>query len=178
MKTPKRPKKRPARPGRKAAPATSARGAAAARPKPKPKPRKRAARAGAVRREAVVFSELVFLRAGAKPPFPNNEGDYEIADIVVPGGREPPGLERELTCPGRVVIYASAARFVAACDGTFPSIAVARARAFKAAAKVTCPKDCERQVDEIWHGWDCSPEGAKFYDIAAVEVAVTCKVVT
>jgi len=124
----------------------------------------------------VRFSELALLKAGAKPPFPNNEGDYADPDIVVPGGREPADLARELPCPGSVVIYASAARFVDACDGSFPSIAVARARALKAATKVTCPDTCTRRVNEIWHGWDCSPEGNRFYDIAAVEVAVICQI--
>lgn len=184
MKKPKKPAGKSAKkPGKTAKPAR--RTGKAAKPAQKPKTLKAKARKRAVAptlAPQIRFSDRALIKRAVKPPFPQSEGDYADPDIVVPGGEEPPGVARELTCPGSVVIYSSWADWVPNCNGLGAGggnnavVAKALANAQKATAKITCPDTCTKRVSEIWRGWDCGPEGAKFLLIGAVELAVICQI--
>jgi hypothetical protein len=184
MKKPKKPAGKSARKPPKAG-KTTGRAGKAARPAQKPKPAKAKAKKRAIAPKArpqIRFSDRALIKRAVQPPFPHSEGDYAEPDIVIPGGDEPPGVERELTCPGSVVIYSSWADWVPNCNGLGAGggnnavVAKALANAQKAAAKITCPGTCTKRVNEIWRGWDCGPEGAKFLLIGAVELAVVCQI--
>lgn len=186
MKKPKKPARKPAKAAKK--PVRTAKPGRAAKPaKPATAPRVAAAKAKKRRTPPkpspqVRFSDAALIKRAAKPPFPHSEGDYADPDIVVPGGEEPADVARELTCPGSVVIYSSWADWAPNCNGLGAGggnnavVAKALTNAQKAAAKITCPDTCTKRVNEIWRGWDCGPEGAKFLLIGAVELAVICQI--
>jgi hypothetical protein len=186
MKKPRKPAAKPAKTARKPAARKPAR-AAGRKPTTAAKrtaaPAKRTRRLAPRKEKALVrFSDAAVIKAGWKPPFPHSDGEYAEPDIVIPGGDEPPGIERELPCPGSVVIYSSWADWVPNCNGLGAGggnnavVAKALANAQKAAAKIKCAEGCTKRVNEIWRGWDCGPEGKKFLLIGAVELAVICQI--
>lgn len=64
----------------------------------------------------ILFTDLQLVKAGVKPPFPNDQGTYEDPDIVIAGGKVPI-LPQNVPCPGSLVIYSSWAEVVPNCNG-------------------------------------------------------------
>lgn len=129
----------------------------------------------------VEFTDEEIVKAKFKPPFQNDEGNYAEPDIVLPGGEVPPGIPRRIACGKQIVIYSSWAQFVAACagfggpnDGNNAAVQTARANGKAVANRILCEKGCDKEVVEIWRGWSCRPEGARFVASAAVELLVRC----
>jgi hypothetical protein len=148
--------------------------------------KKAAARVGRSRQFVPVrFTDADLIRNRIKPPFDDDEGDYEDPGVVIPGGREPANLPAKIDCPGSLVIYSSRAAFVNNCQGykgpagrNNDLVKDALANAQKAAAKINCKDSCTRRVAEIWRGWRCTPDGNKFFAVAAVELKIFCEITT
>lgn len=144
---------------------------------------KRAARKVSRRHKSlpIRFTDAELIEASTKPPFPNDQGSYAEPGIVIPGGREPADMPKEMLCGKGVVIYSSWADWVPNCaafrgpGAGFNAVTqTALANALKAANKIKCLGKCEKIVVELWRGWDCGAEGKGFIAFGAVEVLVRC----
>lgn len=133
--------------------------------------------------QPVLFAEGAVLRAAVKPPFQNDEGNYAEPDVVIAGGEVPDNAPRSIPCGKQLVIYSSWAAFVAPnCkgfggpnDGNNAIVQIALANAMALAKRIECDGDCIKRVFEIWRGWSCRPEQAKFVASGAVEVMILCR---
>jgi hypothetical protein len=94
-------------------------------------------------------------------------------------------LPKELKCGESFVIYIaeptwedSCVGFGGAGDGDNANCVAALKKANAAAAQVTCPTECPKQVTEIWRGWKCDKSAGdkRNWAICAVELEVTCAV--
>ena len=134
------------------------------------------------REQNIKFDENEIILAGEKPPFQNDQGTYEIPDLVISGGRPRGPVPQSLRCPSTYVIYSSALEFVGNCqgfggpnDGNNRVVLKARQTALNVANGIACRGDCERQVDDIWQGWSCGADVPnRFSAFAAVEIKVSC----
>jgi len=152
-------------------------------------PRKREGRGKRVGRvgksrysRVIVFTDRQLLMAGIKPPFPDDQGTYEDPGLVIAGGRVPP-LPQNVDCPGSLVIYSSWAEVVPNCNGFAGPAAgnnavVARAlqNADAVAARIPCADDCQKNVFEIWRGWNCGGNPRPIVATGAVEVKIECTI--
>jgi hypothetical protein len=109
-------------------------------------------------------------------------GTYKPANYH---GHQEGVLPKELKCGESFVIYIaepswedSCVGFGGADDGDNANCAAALKTANAAAAQVTCPTECPKQVAEIWRGWKCgkSPREKRNWAICAVELEVTCTI--
>jgi hypothetical protein len=109
-------------------------------------------------------------------------GTYKEPDY---DGSQPGALPKELNCGDSFVIYIAEATwentcvgFGGAADGNNANCATALQQANAAAAQVTCPTECPKQVAEIWRGWKCgkAPGDPDNWAVCAVELEVTCRV--
>ena len=133
------------------------------------------------REQEIKFDESEIIFAREKPPFPNDQGTYEFPDLYIAGGKPKGPIPQSLRCPSTYVIYSSAAEFVGNCqglggpnDGNNRVVRRALQSANRVASGISCQGDCEPIVDDIWRGWNCSPDGNRFFAIAAVEVKISC----
>ena len=132
-------------------------------------------------RPMVAFTDIELIAAGWKPPFPDQDGDFEEPGICIGGTEFPPPPPANVPCPGALVIYSSWAEVVGNCagfagPGAGNNAVVQRARqeANAFAARIPCAGGCTKRVTEIWKGWDCGNNPV--VAIAAVELKISCDV--
>ena len=130
----------------------------------------------------VSFTDERLIQANIKPPFPDQEGDYEEPGLIIPGGRVPKNLPQQVGCPGTLVIYSSWAEAVPNCNGfkgpgAGNNAVVARARrnAVAVAKRIACKDPCAKTVVEIWSGWDCGGNPWPIVAIGAIELKIICQ---
>jgi hypothetical protein len=116
------------------------------------------------------------------PKITQTKGTYKNPDYT---GRQPGVLPKELRCGESFVIYIAEATWENTCvgfggpnDDGNANCTTALATAQAAAAQVTCPAECPKQVVEIWRGWGCTkgPNDPKNWAICAVELEVSCPI--
>jgi hypothetical protein len=128
------------------------------------------------------FTDLQLLKAGVKPAFKDQQGNYEDPGLVIAGGRVPI-LPPNVPCPGSLVIYSSWAKVVANCNGfggpgaaNNAVVNTALQNANAVAAQIPCADGCSKHVFEIWRGWDCGGNPQPIVAMGAVEVKIECRV--
>jgi hypothetical protein len=129
----------------------------------------------------VQFDDATLIAAGLKPAFQNDEGEYQNPNLVLAGGRPTRPIPQSLPCPSTYVIYSSWAENVGNCqgfggpnDGNNRVVAVARQNAQAVADGIECDDECNKQVREIWKGWDCFIDVIGTIARAAVEIEISC----
>jgi hypothetical protein len=125
------------------------------------------------------------LQKGKNAPgedFTHTQGTYKNPNW---SGHRPGVLPRKLRCGESFVIYIAEPTWENSCvgfggpnDGGNANCLTALATAQAAAARVTCPTECPKQVAEIWRGWGCAkhPRDPSNFAICAVELEVSCPI--